>query len=102
MVEVITQLDLDSIYQYYGPMGAPPYAPKVLLGLLFYGYATGVFKIGIISLDGSKFHAEASKSNTVSYKWLLKLEAQWSQEVKEVLAMSEQTEQIELPEGFVV
>ena len=23
--------------------GAPPYAPEVLLGLLFYGYATGVF-----------------------------------------------------------
>jgi hypothetical protein len=30
------------IKQYSG-QGAPPYAPEVLLGLLFYAYATGVF-----------------------------------------------------------
>lgn len=64
--------------------------------------AMGVFKIGNISLDGSKVHPVAFKSKVVSYKWLLKLEAQLGQEVKEVLEMSEQTEQIELPEGFVV
>ena len=43
VVFVIAQLDLSEIYQKYGPLGAPPYAPEVLLGLLFYGYATGVF-----------------------------------------------------------
>ncbi|MFC1961115.1 transposase, partial [Chloroflexota bacterium] len=35
-------LDLSAIYSQYGEMGAPPYAPEVMLGLLFYGYANGV------------------------------------------------------------
>lgn len=43
IVDVIAQLDLSRIYQQYSDQGAPPYAPEVLLGLLFYGYATGVF-----------------------------------------------------------
>ena len=43
VVEVITLLDLTAIYARYGTRGAPPYAPEILLGLLFYGYATGVF-----------------------------------------------------------
>ena len=43
IVDIIAQLDLDLIYQQYSDEGAPPYAPEILLGLLFYGYATGVF-----------------------------------------------------------
>ena len=43
MVDVIAQLDLSGIYEQYSDQGAPPYAPEVLLGLLFYGYATGIF-----------------------------------------------------------
>jgi transposase len=43
IVEVIAQLDLSRNYKQYSDQGAPPYAPEVLLGLLFYGYATGVF-----------------------------------------------------------
>jgi len=43
VVEVIAALDLQAIYAQYGRRGAPPYAPEVLLALLFYGYATGVF-----------------------------------------------------------
>ena len=43
VVFVIAQLDLRAIYQKYAPVGAPPYEPEILLGLLFYGYATGVF-----------------------------------------------------------
>ncbi len=43
MVFVIAELDLSLIYQRYGPVGGPPYAPEILLGLLLYGYATGVF-----------------------------------------------------------
>ena len=157
VVMVIMQLDLKHIYEQYGALGAPPYAPEIMLGLLFYGYATGVFssrkiekatyetipfryiaggfhpdhatiadfrktylpeiqelfvqvlmlaqimgvfKLGNISLDGSKVHADASKSKAVSYKRLLKLEAQLQQEVEELLALSEQADQVELPEGF--
>ena len=43
IVDVVSQLDLSEIYRQYSDQGAPPYAPEVLLGLLFYGYATGVF-----------------------------------------------------------
>ena len=43
IVEVVAELDLRRIYRDYGDTGAPPYAPEILLGLLFYGYATGVY-----------------------------------------------------------
>ncbi len=156
VVLMIAQLDPGCIYRQYGALGRPPYAPEILLGLLFYGYATGVFssrkiekatyemipfhylagglhpdhdtiadfrktylpeiqalfvqilvlaqimgvfKLGNISLDGSKVHADASKSKAVSYKRLLKLETQLQQEVEELLALGEQADQIELPEG---
>jgi transposase len=43
VVDVITQLDLSTVYARYAPVGGEPFAPEILLGLLFYGYATGVF-----------------------------------------------------------
>ena len=159
VVDVIDQLDLSCIYVHYGACGGKAYAPEILLGLLFYGYATGVFssrkiekatyesipfryiagglhpdhdtianfrktflpgirelfvqtlllahtagalKLGNISLDGSKIHADASKSKAVSYNRLLNLETQLRQEVEELLALGEQADQVELPEGLVI
>jgi transposase len=155
VVAIIALLDLSCIYVQYGAHGGEPYAPEILLGLLLYGYATGVFsarkiekatyesipfrfiaggwhpdhdtianfrkvflseiaklfiqvlliakvagvlKLGNISLDGSKIHADASKSKAVSYKRLIRLEKRLSAEVKELLALSEQADQSELPE----
>src|SRR5437762_11439498 len=43
VVDILSQLDLSSLYARYGRRGGAPYAPELLLGLLFYGYATGVF-----------------------------------------------------------
>lgn len=43
VVEILEQLDLSAIYQEYKLSGPPPYDPRMLLGLLFYGYASGVF-----------------------------------------------------------
>src|SRR5438034_11447900 len=43
VVDCVAQLDLSGLYARYGTRGGAPYAPEVLLGLLFYGYATGVF-----------------------------------------------------------
>lgn len=43
VVDVITQLDLRPIYVRYAPVGGVAIAPEILLGLLFYGYATGIF-----------------------------------------------------------
>jgi len=159
IVAIIAMLDLSAIYARYAPRGGEPYAPEILLGLLFYGYATGVFssrkiegatyesipfrfiagglhpdhdtvanfrkiflpeiaelfvqvllvakeagvlKLGNISLDGSKMHADASKSKAVSYKRLLQRERQLRAEVEELLALSERAERGELPEGLDV
>lgn len=156
----IALLDLSAIYGRYGSRGAPPYAPEILLGLLFYGYATGVFssraiekatyeslpfrfiagnmhpdhdtiasfrksflprikdvfvqvlligqaagvlKLGNISLDGSKIHADASKSKAVSYKRLIEIEAYLRKEIKELLDLARRVDQGEaLPEGLVI
>jgi transposase len=43
VVDTIAQLDLAAIYDRYGTRGGQPYAPEILLALLFYGYATGTF-----------------------------------------------------------
>ena len=129
IAQVITELDLSDIYAAYGCRGGAAIAPEVLLGLVFYGYATGVFssrkieratyesipfrflaghlhpdhdtiasfrrrfldqikglfvqvlllavETGVltlddVSLDGTKIHADASKSRAISYGHLLK------------------------------
>jgi transposase len=157
IVAIVKMLDLDVFYAYYAAMGGEPIDPRVLLALLLYGYATGVFssrkiematyevisfrfiagglhpdhstiawfrkqflseikvvfaqvllighemgylKLGNISLDGSKVHADASKSHAVSYGRLLKLEEQLHQEVEELLALGERADQTELPQGL--
>jgi hypothetical protein len=43
VVEVIEQLDLSAMVGAYRGSGSASYHPSVLLGLLVYGYATGVF-----------------------------------------------------------
>jgi transposase len=42
VVDSVAQLDLSALYAKSGPRGGEPYAPEVLLGLLLYGYASGV------------------------------------------------------------
>jgi transposase len=42
IVDIIAQLDLGPIYAHYAAHGGEAIAPEVLLGLLFYGYATGL------------------------------------------------------------
>jgi transposase len=161
VVRVISLLDLEKLYGHYGAVGGKAIAPEVLLGLLVYGYASGVFssrkieratyenlafqfvagglhpdhdtiahfrktflgeiqelfvqvlllakevgvlKVGNISLDGSKIHADASKSKAVSYKRLLVLEERLRAEVAELLSLGESADQGEtnLPDGLVV
>jgi transposase len=161
VVDIISQLDLSKIYAGYSERGGEALAPEVLLGLLFYGYATGEFssrriekasyenlgfryvagglhpdhdtianfrttflveledlfvqililaklagqlKLGNLSLDGSKIHADASKSQAVSYGRLLQLEAALRAEVGELMQLGEQADQgeIRLPETLVI
>lgn len=155
IVNVVSQLDLQPIYKQYSDQGAPAYAPEILLGLLFYGYATGVFssrkieratyevlpfrfiagdmhpdhdtianfrkqflaelrelfvqilliaqemghlQLGNVSLDGSKIHADASKSKAVSYKRLLAIEAYLQAEVNELFTLAKAADGGQLPD----
>lgn len=43
VVEIVSQLDLQPIRGSYSGGGSKAYSPEILLALLFYGYATGVF-----------------------------------------------------------
>ena len=43
VVEIVDQLDLSHLVRAYGGTGLRPYHPALLVALLFYGYATGVF-----------------------------------------------------------
>jgi transposase len=161
VVRVISVLDLEPIYGRYAHVGGKAIAPEVLLGLLVYGYASGVFssrkieratyenlafgfvagglhpdhdtianfrktflgqiqdlfvqilllaqevgvlKVGNISLDGSKIHADASKSKAVSHQHLLQLEQRLRAEVHELLNLGESADQgeVNLPGGLVI
>ena len=153
---MITQLDLSDIYAAYGTRGGPAIAPQVLLGLLLYGYATGVFSsrqierasyesipfrilaghlhpdhdtiarfrqrflaqikelfvqvlllaveaevltLDDISIDGTKIHADASKSKAVSYGHLVKLRAALEAEVEQLLRWGEAADAASQPES---
>jgi len=159
IVDVVSQLDLSAIYARYGERGGEALAPEVLLGVVFYGYATGVFssrklekatyeslpfrfvagdlhpdhdtlahfrktflpelkelfvqilvlaqaagvlKLGNLSLDGTKIHADASKSKAVSYQRLLELDRQLRAEVDQLFARGEQAEQSDAQAGLVI
>ena len=43
IVEIVEQLDLKPMERAYGTSGSEPYHPALLLSVLVYGYATGVF-----------------------------------------------------------
>jgi transposase len=64
--------------------------------------ASGVLQLGTISLDGTKVHADASKSKAVSYKRLGELERQLRAEVAALFAAGEQADRGPLPDGLVV
>jgi transposase len=161
VVDMVGLLDLSAIYGRYGAKGGQPYDPRLLLGMISYGYLTGVFssrklerasyesipmryiagnlhpdhdtlasfrrtflaeieealvqvllvaqqvgvlaaELDVVSQDGSKVHADASKSQAVSYKRLLALEPRLRAEVAALLALAEQAEQQEVPADLVV
>jgi len=61
VVEVTDQLNMDKIYESYGTVGAPPLDPRMLLGLIFYGYCTGVF---------SSRKIEAATYDSVAFRYI--------------------------------
>jgi hypothetical protein len=79
-----------------------PELKDLFVQVLLLAQEAGVLKLGVISLDGTKVHTDASKRKAVSYKRLLELETQLRTEVEELFALSEQSEQPEVLDGLVV
>ena len=67
--------------------------------ILLLAQLSGALKLGHVSVDGSKIHADASKSHAVSYQRLLKLETLLQGEVKALFALAERADQGALVEG---
>src|SRR5438132_10195103 len=79
-----------------------PKLKDLFVHILLYAQALGVLTLGHISLDGTKIHADASKSSAISYKRLLELDSQLRTEVDTLFALTEHAEQTEVPEGLVI
>jgi transposase len=79
-----------------------PALKDLFVHILLYAQEMGVLTLGNSSLDGTKIHADASKSSAISYKRLLDLDSQLRTEVDKVFALTEHTEQTEMPEGLVI
>ena len=159
VVEVIEGLDLTAMSKSYRGTGSASYHPAPLLGLLVYGYATGVFssrkleratydsvafrfiaanehpdhdtiatfrrrflkdiqalfvkvlllaremgvlKMGMVALDGTKIHANASRHSALSYEHAGRIEAQLKAEVAELLSKAEAADQTDIPDGMSI
>ena len=70
--------------------------------ILLMAQLSGVLKVGNLSLDGSKIHADASKSKAVSYGRLKELETTLQAEVVGLFELGESADQgeVQLPEGL--
>jgi len=79
-----------------------PELKALFVQVLLLAQEAGVLTLGTISLDGTKIHADASKSKAVSYKRLVEIEAQLRVEVEELFALAERTDERERPDGLVV
>ena len=77
-----------------------PEIKELFVQVLVMAQEAGVLNLENVSLDGSKSHADASKSKAVSYKRLLEIKSQLGTEVKELFALLKQTDPKELPEGL--
>ena len=159
VAEIIDALDVSAMSNSYRGSGSASYHPKLLLAVLVYGYATGVFssrkleratynsvafrfiaandhpdhdtiaafrrrflkeiealfvqvlllaremgllKMGMVALDGTKVHANASKHSALSYEHAGKIEAQLKAEVAELMAKAEAADKADLPDGMSI
>ena len=159
VVEIIEKLNLSVMVNAYRGSGLAAYHPRMLLGILVYGYVTGIFssrkleratydsiafrfiaandhpdhdtiaafrsrfaehiedlfvqvlmlarvagvlKVGMVALDGTKIHANASRHHALSYGRICKIEAQLKTEVAELLLLAEQADAVDEQGGMSV
>ncbi|MFH0934408.1 MAG: IS1182 family transposase [Pseudomonadota bacterium] len=58
-----------------------------------------LLKLGTVSLDGTKLHANASRHSALSHGHIVKLETQLKAEVQDLLALAEAADQSDIPDG---
>jgi transposase len=66
LVDIVEQLDLSQLSAVYSGRGSKPFHPALLVALLFYGYATGVFssrKLEKASYDSIAFRYICANTN---------------------------------------
>ena len=59
-----------------------------------------LLKLGTVCLDGTKLHANASRHSALSHGHIQKLEVQLKAEVQELLALAEQADCADVPDGM--
>src|SRR5215210_2313151 len=79
-----------------------PELQDLFVQVLLLAQTMGVLKLGNISIDGTKIHADASKSKAVSYKRLLELETHLRAEVQALFVLAAHADQGSVPDGMVV
>jgi len=159
VIEIVDRLNLRELNSGYQGRGSEAFPPSMMVALLFYGYATGVFssrqleratfdsvafryvagnrhpdhdtiahfrkrflkelsalfvqilgiaqqvgvlKLGKVTLDGTKVHANASKHSALSWEHACKIEAQLQAEVELLMHLAEAADQAEIPDGMSV
>lgn len=159
VVEIVDRLNLSELNSGYRGRGSEAFPPSMMVALLFYGYATGIFssrqleratfdsvafryvagnrhpdhdtiahfrkrflkelsalfvqilgiaqqmgvlKLGKVTLDGTKVHANASKHSALSWEHACKIEAQLKAEVEQLMRLAEAADQAEIPDGMSV
>jgi len=79
-----------------------PELQDLFVQVLLLAQTMGVLKLGNISIDGTKIHADASKSKAVSYKRLLELDSYLRAEVAALFALAAHADQGSVPDGMVI
>src|SRR5665647_2854335 len=59
-----------------------------------------LLKLGTVCLDGTKIHADASRHSALSHGHIVKLEEHLKREVQELLALAEQADTANIPDGL--
>ena len=112
VVEVVEGLDLRAMTGSYLGSGEAGYPPRLLLGLIIYGYATGVFSsrnLERATHDSVAFrfiaaneHPDHDTIATFRRRCLKQIEAQLKAEVADLLGKAEAADQAEIPDGMQI
>ena len=67
----------------------------IFLEILLIAQGMGLLKLGTVSLDGTKMHANASKHKALSHEYACKLEKQLKEEIVHLLNLSQKEDSME-------